>query len=235
MKLLVLAGGFGTRLRTAVGNTPKALAPIGDIPFLQLQLENWHSQGVREFVFLLQHQADKVIDFLIVQKSGLLQDCIVDWVIEPIPMGTGGAVALAVRELGLVGDFLVTNADTWLDKGIIELNSARGPAIAVKKLPDVSRYGQVIFDPQGWITCFAEKSSMPSPGWINTGLCRLSTAFFDDWDGNPFSMERDMFVELVQGGKLQALPLDTSFMDIGVVEDYSRFCDWINLGRRVPL
>lgn len=235
MKLLVLAGGFGTRLRTAIGNTPKALAPIGDVPFLQFQLEHWYSQGVREFVFLLHHQADQVIDFLVAQRSGLLQHCRVDWLIDPIPMDTGGAVAYAVRELGLVGDFLVTNADTWLGGGIIELNIAAAPVIAVKQLPDVSRYGRVIFDAKGQITCFAEKSSVSCAGWINAGLFKLSATFFDNWDGQPFSMERGMFVALIKAGQLKALPLDTSFMDIGVIEDYRRFCSWINSGRSAPL
>ena len=61
MRLLVLAGGFGTRLKTSIGDVPKALAPIGGIPFLQLQLEHWLSQGVQEFNFLLHHQADQII------------------------------------------------------------------------------------------------------------------------------------------------------------------------------
>jgi NDP-sugar pyrophosphorylase family protein len=60
MRLLVLAGGFGTRLKTAVTDVPKALAHIGDVPFLRLQLEQWHVQGLRKFIFLLHHQADQI-------------------------------------------------------------------------------------------------------------------------------------------------------------------------------
>ena len=41
MKLLILAGGFGTRLKTVISDTPKALAPVCSVPFLQLQLEHW--------------------------------------------------------------------------------------------------------------------------------------------------------------------------------------------------
>jgi D-glycero-D-manno-heptose 1,7-bisphosphate phosphatase len=60
---VVLAGGFGTRLKTVITDVPKALAPIGDIPFLLLQLEHWLAQGLREFTFLLHHQADQIIAF----------------------------------------------------------------------------------------------------------------------------------------------------------------------------
>ena len=65
MRLLVLAGGFGTRLKSVVNNVPKALAPVGSVPFLQLQIEHWYAQGIREFCFLLHHQADKIFTFLL--------------------------------------------------------------------------------------------------------------------------------------------------------------------------
>ena len=48
MRLLVLAGGFGTRLSSVVSDVPKALAPVNGVPFLRLQLENWLKQGLRE-------------------------------------------------------------------------------------------------------------------------------------------------------------------------------------------
>ena len=56
MKLLVLAGGFGTRLQSVVTAVPKALAPIGNVPFLHLQIAHWKSQGVNSFLFLLQYR-----------------------------------------------------------------------------------------------------------------------------------------------------------------------------------
>ena len=117
MTLMVLAGGFGTRLQTAVADVPKALAPIGDVPFLQLQLDHWLAQGLRGFTFLLHHQADQIIAFLQAHRFGLLKDCQVNWLIEPVPMDTGGAIAHAVKTLDLKDEFLVTNADTWLGGG----------------------------------------------------------------------------------------------------------------------
>ena len=75
MRMLVLAGGFGTRLQSAVSLAPKALAPVGDIPFLQFQLEHWVRQGIKSFVFLLHHQANLIKDFLDGPASGILRDC----------------------------------------------------------------------------------------------------------------------------------------------------------------
>ena len=231
-KLLVLAGGFGTRLQTFLPGTPKALAPVGKVPFLELQLENWIAQGIRSFVFLLHHQADQITGFLDKSKSGLLKECDIASLVEPAPMDTGGAVAYAIRELGLDGDFLVTNADTWLGAGIRELSASHAPAMAVIRLDDSSRYGQVQFDDSCRVTAFIEKNAGGAPGWINAGLCRLRAEMFDHWDGVKFSLERQTFPELAKRGELRAVAIEPDFIDIGIPKDYLRFCRWIEGGRK---
>ena len=227
MKLLVLAGGFGTRLRPVVSDVPKALAPIGDVPFLQLQIENWLAQGLREFTFLLHHQADLIIDFLMANEALLLKDCKVDWLIEPVPLDTGGAIANAVKKLDVENDFLMANADTWLGGGIFELMQSSAPAMAVVKLSDVSRYGRVHFDREHRVTAFGEKTDQCTAGWVNAGLCYLNAELFNNWDGEPFSLERDLFLGLAQNSRLTAVPLQTDFIDIGIPADYRRFCRWV--------
>jgi D-glycero-alpha-D-manno-heptose 1-phosphate guanylyltransferase len=235
MRLLVLSGGFGTRLKTAVADVPKALAPVGGLPFLQLQLEHWLAQGLSEFTFLLHHQAEQIIDFLQAHQDSLLKDCHVNWLVEPTPMDTGGAVANAVSSLDLQGNFLLTNADTWLGGGIRELMQSAVPAIAVVNVADVSRYGQVHFDHDRCVTAFAEKNTRLQSGWINAGLCRINAQLFKDWDGRPFSLERYLFATLVQLRILTAVPLQTQFIDIGVPDDYHRFCRWVEADRQIPL
>lgn len=235
MKLLVLAGGFGTRLKSAIADVPKALAPIGDVPFLELQLEHWRAQGLREFTFLLYHQAEQIISFLHSQQGGLLKDCQVDWLIEPVPMHTGGAIAHAVKTLGLEDDFLITNADTWLGGGICEMIESTAPSMAVVNLADVSRYGQVHFDHVRRVSAFIEKNTECSAGWINAGLCLLNAGHFKNWDGQPFSLERDLFPIFIQDNRLTVVPVETDFIDIGVPTDYYRFCRWVATGRQNPL
>ena len=231
MKLLVLAGGFGTRLNSLLRDTPKAMAPIGETPFLQLQIENWISQGVNSFVFLLHYRPDQITDFLGKIKTELLKNCDVIGLVEPSPMDTGGAVAYAVRELGLEGDFLVANSDTWLSTGIRELTEAQSPAIAVVQVGSTSRYGQVKFNDNYMVTAFVEKNGLGVSGWINAGLCRLQAELFNNWDGSRFSLENHTFPELVMGHKLHAVAITPDFIDIGIPEDYMRFCSWIKQGR----
>jgi NDP-sugar pyrophosphorylase family protein len=231
LPMIVLAGGFGTRLQSVLPATPKALAPVGDIPFLALQLQNWIAQGVRVFLFMLHHHADQIIDFVEGSRDGLLRGCEATCLVEPTPMDTGGAIAFAVRERNLQGDFLVANADTWLGGGIGELTQAASPAMAVIRVDDTGRYGQVEFDDHRRVTVFREKDARGLPGWINAGMCRLNAELFRDWDGQRFSLERKTFLELAARERLTAVELDSDFIDIGIPKDYSQFCRWVEEGR----
>lgn len=231
MRLLVLAGGFGTRLKAAVSAVPKALAPVFDKPFLQLQIELWVSQGIHNLTFLLHHQADQIIDFIEEQKGQYTGRCKFDWIVEDSPLDTGGAVANAVKQLNYHGDFLVVNADTWLGGGINEVSAAEEPALAVVQLENIDRYGRVVFDRDSRIISFKEKSKGSGGGWINAGLCKLNSRYFEAWNGAAFSLERDLYGPLADEGHISAVELQCDFIDIGIPEDYIEFCHWIKEGK----
>lgn len=229
--LLVLAGGFGTRLRSAVSNVPKVLAPVGGKPFLQYLIDTWHEQGISRLTFLVHHQADLVEAFLERQVAeGRLEGCEIQVSCEPYPLGTGGAVAFAVRNLDLTESFLVANADTWLGSGIAELAEAARPSIGIVRVDDSGRYGSVQVQ-GGRVLSFAEKQDSTGPGWINAGLYHLHADLFQSWDEKPFSLERELFPKLVVNGQLHAVQLDTEFIDIGIPDDYYRFGRWIDSGK----
>jgi D-glycero-alpha-D-manno-heptose 1-phosphate guanylyltransferase len=226
-ELLVLAGGFGTRLRAAIADVPKPLAPVGNRPFLDYLIENWLSQGLTALTFLLHYESDSVKLFLEqAKRNGQLRDCDVYTSTEPQPMGTGGAVAYAVRERRLTGSFLVTNADTWLGGGIQQVLNAPAPAIAIVKVENSERYGSVQIDDFS-VAAFKEKQNSSGPGWINAGLYNLHSELFESWDGRPFSLERGLFPRLAETHSLRAVPLNEEFIDIGIPEDYRRFCRWV--------
>ena len=230
MKLLVLAGGFGTRLRSVVSDRPKALVPVGSEPLLRLQIKNWRGQGIHSFVFLLHHQAAQIIDFFKAERSSSLLDCEVECLIEASPLGTGGSVANAIRTLNLHHDFLLVNADTWLSAGIQALTDANSPSIGVIHVPDASRYGSVKLNARSQVTNFQEKSILSEPGLINAGIAKLSSSHFEDWDGHAFSLERDLYPKLIDQRVLIGVALRGKFTDIGFPEDYARFCAWVATG-----
>jgi len=229
--LLVLAGGFGTRLHSVVGSKPKALAPVDGKPFLYLQIEHWIGQGIGSFVFLLHYQADLIIEFLQNEQNGLLAGYQVKYLVEPVPMGTGGAVAYAVEQLQIEGDFLIANADTWLGSGIQQIMQVQSPAMLVLEVEDAGRYGNVIFDSEEYIITFSEKSVGIGTGWINSGLCLVSAEFFKNWDHRAFSLELVTLPKLAQEGTFKAVPIEESFIDIGIPDDYFRFCHWVESGK----
>jgi D-glycero-alpha-D-manno-heptose 1-phosphate guanylyltransferase len=229
--LLVLAGGFGTRLRSAVPKVPKPLAPVMNHPYLRYLIESWMAQGVDRFTFLLYHQADLICAYLqALENEGYLKGCQITTVTEPQPLGTGGAVAYAVHKLEMKGHFLIANADTWLGHGIEQVAAAEAPAMAIVQVANSDRYGRVRTE-RGKVVSFEEKQAIVGPGWINAGLYHLQTDFFRDWDGKPFSLERELFPKLIDSSYLGAVPLQTEFIDIGIPEDYFRFCRWIESGK----
>jgi NDP-sugar pyrophosphorylase family protein len=143
--LLVLAGGFGTRLRTTVSDVPKPLAPVNCRPYLGYLVDSWQQQGMDSMIFLLHHQAEMIEDFLrSVWKTGAQNGCRWQTLVEPRPMGTGGAVAYAVRQLAIQGEFLVANADTWLGTGMGEVMRVESPALATVEVENTERYGKVL-------------------------------------------------------------------------------------------
>lgn len=234
-ELLVLAGGFGTRLRSVVSDVPKPLAPVVSHPFLHYLVENWVSQGITKFTFLLHHHADLIKEFLELEKiSGILKNCEVYTLTEPQPLGTGGAVAYAVQYFQLRGPFFVTNADTWLGSTIGEILVSSVPAMAVVHVKNIGRYGGVMID-QDRIVSFQEKQISSGSGWINAGFYHLDASHFFDWSGQPFSLESMLFPTMVANKQLQAIQLKSDFIDIGIPEDYYRFCRWIACGKEEDL
>lgn len=236
MPLLVLAGGFGTRLKSVLNNTPKALAPINGEPFLYFQIERWIDEGVRSFVFLLHHHSDAIIDFLNGRAGRLLGECQVRFIIETRPLGTGGAVTHAIKELGIKGDFLLANADTWLGSGVSQVVKVASPSILAVQVGDVGRYGGIEFNSDNIVTAFTEKKNIVGAGWINAGVSLMNSNLFKDFNQpSPFSLEGVVYPSLTIKNILKALPIQTEFIDIGIPEDYYRFCRWIESEKTVDL
>jgi D-glycero-alpha-D-manno-heptose 1-phosphate guanylyltransferase len=232
INLLVLAGGFGRRLLSAVSDVPKPLAPVDGRPYLGYQVENWVDQRVTQLAFLLHHKAETIEAFLETQKrQGQFRGCELLTLKESQPLGTGGAVAFAVQQFGLTGSFLVANADTWLGSGVQQVFDAEVPAMATIRVENSGRYGSVQIE-KNKVVAFEEKQNGSGPGLINAGLYHLHANLFEGWDGQPFSLERQLFQKLVNEGQLKSVFLKTDFIDIGIPEDYFRLCRWIESGKK---
>ena len=229
--LMVLAGGFGTRLRGLVNHVPKPLAPVAGKPFLVHLIEQWVRQGVTEFIFLLHFESQLIeailLDILRDKPFGNLK---IDVIVEDQPLGTGGSVINAINTLNIKESFLVVNADTWLGGGLKEINDSSPNTIGAVMVSNCSRYGALAVN-NGIIASFLEKKNSNRAGLINAGLYHLSASIFLGLSGRvSFSLESEVFPNAVSKGMLFALEIDTDFIDIGIPEDYLKFCRWVELG-----
>ena len=220
---LVLAGGLGTRLRPALGDVPKVLAPIAGRPFLAYLLEWLKSFGARRVVLALGHQAGPVMEYLHAIPS---TSASIATVTEPEPLGTAGAIRFA-RSALRSDPVLVVNGDTLAcgDLGALVRHHERAGACATvlcAHVDDGSRYGRVILDREGRIEQFVEKdASQRGAALINAGVHLMSASFLDAIaSGQAASLERDVF-EKLPAGSLAALPGHFNFIDIGTPESYA--------------
>lgn len=194
-------------------------------------IEHWRDQGVAQLIFLLHHQADLITGYIESKvRAGAYAPCQLRTLTEPTPLGTGGAIAFAVRQLGLTGSFLVSNADTWLGTGVDAVSGTPPAAMAVVEVANAERYGSVVTKGTKVIE-FKEKKVSAGHGWVNAGLYHLDSEMFDHWDGAPFSLETNLFPRLASSERLHTVPLSTDFIDIGIPEDYFRFCRWVESGK----
>jgi D-glycero-alpha-D-manno-heptose 1-phosphate guanylyltransferase len=221
---IVLAGGLGTRLRSAVADRPKCLAPVGPRPFIDIQIDSLLAAGVDEVVLSLGYMADSVVAAVPAGQAGRP----VRHVVEPALLGTGGAIAYAMDALGL-DEVLVANGDTYLSGDIAAmlrpLARAAGELfrMAVVQVSDRSRFGGVQVGAGGRVGGFLEKGQQGAGG-INAGLYRLCRAALPAARAGAYSLEAEILPGLVAQGAVTALAVAGEFTDIGVPEDYFRFC-----------
>jgi NDP-sugar pyrophosphorylase family protein len=233
MKAVLLVGGLGTRLRSAVPSLPKALASVGERPFLELLVRQLGAQGIHQLVMCTGYLSEQIEDMF---EGGGGFGATIEYSQESTPMGTGGALKLAQRYLRDDSEFLVLNGDSFLeiDFGrLVDFHRQRGgvATIALVPVPNASRYGTVQVAADGRVLGFAEKAGHNAPGTINAGVYVFDRALFDEMPEGASSLERDVFPRLLERG-VYALEQRGLFIDIGTPDDYGRareMCD--RLGR----
>lgn len=225
----MLCGGLGTRLRAAVADRPKVLAPVAGAPFLHHQLRFLARVGARRVVLATGYLGEQVEAWAAAHApEGLDVRCVQ----EREPLGTGGALAHAARATGIAEPFLALNGDTFFggDPGaLVEAHRRAGAeaTLALAHVPDAARYGRVTFEAADEeapvrVTGFAEKGAA-GVGWINAGVYVLGPAVLAAVpEGRAVSLEREVFPGLAARGALAALRFPGApFLDIGTPEDYA--------------
>lgn len=219
---IILAGGLGTRLRSAVPDLPKCMAPVAGKPFLSYVIDHFRAQGIEKFIFSLGYKHEAIEDYLDRSYASLSKK----YVIENEPLGTGGAIQLGCRA-ATEKNVLVLNGDTLFK---IQLDTfaafhhqhAAACTLALKPMEYFDRYGVVELQDNGAVKNFKEKQYYEY-GFINGGIYALQTdAFLKEGLPEKFSFEKDYLEKLYTQRPMFGMVQDAYFIDIGIPEDYER-------------
>ncbi len=202
MKAILLAGGKGTRLRPLTIHTPKPIVPIFERPFLHYQLDLLKQvPEIDEVILSLNYQPRRIEEIF---GDGSDLGIGIRYVVEPAPLGTGGAIRYAgetLRESVVVfnGDIL-TEVDL---KAVIALHRERNAKATIVLTPveNPSAYGLVETDAQGNVRRFLEKPNADeiTCDTINAGIYVLEPDTFDRIPKDtPWSIERSFFPSLIE-------------------------------------
>ncbi|MDE1846385.1 MAG: nucleotidyltransferase family protein [Candidatus Micrarchaeota archaeon] len=204
MKAMILAGGFGKRLRPLTETTPKPLIPVGGKPILEWQIGWLKKYGYSTFIITASYLADKIIDHL---GDGSKWGVEVEVVIEKEALGTGGALKSVEHLLKGEKEFAVLNGDniTNLDMNRILLGKY---AASLALTPLQSPYGIVNVEGDR-ITSFAEKPILKEY-WINSGVYKMTPKIFSYLPQNG-AIENTAFPELASQGMLGGVKFDDCY------------------------
>lgn len=228
MEAVILAGGLGTRLRTAVPNLPKPMASVAGRPFLEIILTALARKGFSRVILSLGYMAEKVVSYF----GDSFADMSLVYEIETSPLGTGGALRRALAPCKSDHMF-VFNGDTFLDLEVSKLEAHwqanHLPIIVGRNVADTSRYGRLETEGQHVIG-FTGKN-IPGPGLINAGCYVVPGHLLDSFELNQaFSLETDFLEFAVKSQHFSLFVTNGFFIDIGMPEDYLRAqteFDWI--------
>ena len=225
MKAILLAGGKGTRLRPLTIHTPKPIVPIFDRPFLHYQLDLLKQVAeIDEAILSLNYQPRRIEEIF---GDGGDSGLGIRYVVEPVPLGTGGAIRYAGDALH--DSVVVFNGDvlTAIDlTAVIRLHRERKAKATIVLTPvdNPTAYGLVETDASGNIQRFLEK---PNPdeitcNTINAGIYVLEPDTFDRIPKDmPWSIERSFFPSLIERGETFVGHVDRGYwIDIGTPEKY---------------
>jgi D-glycero-alpha-D-manno-heptose 1-phosphate guanylyltransferase len=228
---IVLAGGLGTRLRSAVPDLPKPMAPVGGEPFLARLLDHWIARGIDHFVLSVGYRHEAIVDHF----GSAWHGARVDYAVETSPRGTGGGLLLAAEALPRDRRFVLLNGDTWFDVDLARLAGFTEACdadwcFALFRPLEQGRYMGLVLAADGRIEAFRGAPGGPANGGVYLVHPRALPRADPDRSA---SLENDLFPAFAaQGQRLFGLECPGDFIDIGVPDDWRRAASVLPPSRR---
>ena len=223
MEVIILAGGFGTRLQSVIKDVPKPMADINGKPFLEYLLNYLSKYNITDVVLSVGYKQDAIKNYFKTKYHNidLKYSC------EEEPLGTGGAIKKATEMLNKKDNkVLVINGDTFFKADLtklIEVDKTLNSDITLclKEMINFDRYGSVKVD-NGVITKFEEKKFYKK-AYINCGMYVISKNIFEKIETlDKFSFEEFLETNLSNMKICSYVSNDSYFIDIGIPTDYEK-------------
>jgi D-glycero-alpha-D-manno-heptose 1-phosphate guanylyltransferase len=222
MKTIILAGGFGTRVRHLLPDIPKPMAPCLGRPFIEWVVRFFARRGCEEFVLSTGYLSEVIERHFDRQPvPGVRVTCRH----ESTPQGTaGGALNCVPADAAPKSVWLVANGDSLVFSDPMPLlkplhAGAADASLLGLEVPDAGRYGTLEIDANQHLVAFREKRPGAGGGLINAGVYAFTGAtLLRQPERRPLSFEVDVFPELTHSGRVAVVPTAAPFLDIGTPE-----------------
>lgn len=223
--LIVLCGGRGTRMGALTVQTPKPLLPVGTRPFLYHLVTRMRQQGIGRVVLAAHYLAEQFQRFCSQYGQELSP---MEVVIEPSPLGTGGALRFAVERVHSEV-FVAMNGDTWVSQPIVpvleehirENHACTAVAVQASQVEGGAvRKGEWRVSSANAVTGFATHEAIRD-GWVNAGLYVFNRGLVDSWPRGAYSLE-EQFPSLLAGYTAGVFRSSARLLDIGTPACYAR-------------
>jgi NDP-sugar pyrophosphorylase family protein len=227
---VILAGGFGTRIKHLLPDIPKPMAEVAGKPFLEWVLYYLDNQGFSQVLLSTGHLGNIIEDYF---NNHLLEEMSISCYRELLPLGTAGGFVQAVEQSGLTPDaWLIMNGDSLVFTQLTPFleyftNEEIDGAILGIEVEDASRYGLLEFDQDNFLQKFVEKR--PGSGIINGGVYLFRSHLLQQFPlKRPLSFEEDVFPTLLDDQiKIKVHVVNAPFLDIGTPQSLPQADDFI--------
>lgn len=236
MKVVIMAGGKGTRIATVMSDVPKPMIPVAGKPVLEHIIRNLAEQQYTEIILVIGHLGNIIQEYF---GDGTKFSVSISYFVEETPLGTAGALFEMLQQGVLKEDFFLLNGDIMLD-------------VDFKRMQEYHR------QKGGWVTLFTHPNSHPQDSaliitdakqrvikWlnkedartsyknrVNAGIHIISAEMLYQLQlSGKIDLDRDVLKPMVSSGKLYAYHSPEYVRDMGTPERYARICEDYEKGK----
>lgn len=241
MKVIIMAGGRGTRISSIAPDIPKPLIKIAGVPVLEREIRSLQEQGFTDIILTVSYMADQIINYF---GNGDWLGVKLEYFVEKQPLGNAGAL-FKLRDK-VEGDFLLLNADAIFDvdfNRFVSYHRSKGGLVTIFTHPNSHPYdsGLIIADQEGRVEQWLTKEDI-RPQWyrnrVNAGLHVINTTVLDQIDIDTdligtevngklvkVDLDRQILKPLCGTGKMFCYDSPEYVKDMGTPDRYRSVCE----------